>query len=181
VTTPRLWAAAIAAVLLVAGAIVLWWPGANGRSVTDTDTMPRAASPVPADPADDYLAFTDTLRTSPPAGTEVIVEGLRKLAAALGTVQTVEPDVPIDLRIVAEHVVLNADAVETTGVVRTSLLAVAASLERDGSGAAGLREAVDAIDPELPLTRQHDRVLDVLIRAADRIRPEKQQGGAESL
>lgn len=170
----------IAGTLLVAGAVLLWWTGANGPDGADTDTASRAAPPPAADPADDYLAFADALRTSPPAGTELIVEGLRKLAAALGTVESVEPDVPIDLRIVAEHVVLNADSAETTAVVRTSLLAAAESLEGEGSGAAGLREAVETIDPEIPLTGQRDRVIDVLIRAADRIRPENQQEDADA-
>lgn len=171
IVTTRVWTTVIAGVLFVAAAMLLWWPGMRdvrtGSAALDPGQVSQPAKAP--DPVGEYLAFADGLTTSAPRGNEVLVEGLRKLAGALGTLDGVEPDVPIDLRIVAEHILLNPESPETTAVVRSSLVTAAESLDRDRGGAAKLRPTVDAIDAQLPLSRQGERMIQIFKGAAARI------------
>jgi hypothetical protein len=171
VSTARRWTTVTVGVLFLVAAAWLWWPGMRdlGRRNPTADGGEVSQPAAAPDPAREYLAFADGLSTNAPRGDEVLVEGLRKLAGALGTLEGVEPEVPIDLRIVAEHILLNPESAETTAVVRTSLVAAADSLDRDRGGASELRPAVDAIDPQIPLSRQRDRMIQMFVAAAARI------------
>ena len=166
------WPIFITIALLTAGAIVFWWAASErerGEDAAAAQDVVREPD-TPRDPVQDYVAFAATLANIPPAeAAESVAEGLRKLAGALGTLDVVDADVPIDLRIVAEHMFLNPDSPGTTEAVRHNLLSVAEGLARRDGDASELRKVAEAIDARVPLSRQQDRVVEFLVRAADAI------------
>src|SRR5688572_24774389 len=126
---PRwIWAALAAAIV---AAMVGWWaligPG-GGRS----DEADRTADAVsrPADPVQEYLQFAAAPGAPPqPWSAEVIAEGLRALAGALGTLGIGGPDLQVDLRVSAEHLLLNPGAPATTTGVHESLRRAAEAID----------------------------------------------------
>ena len=167
-TGQRFWPLIVGLTLLLAGAAALWWAGSREPTI-----VPRAGEAVtptePGDPVEEYVAFGDHLRTDPELTDAAIVDGLRKLARALAGAET-PADVAIDLRIVAEHIVLNPDAVETTEVVRRSLLAAADALDERNGDAQLVRPLAASIDVRIPLTHQRDRLSQFFVGSADRLR-----------
>jgi hypothetical protein len=131
-----------------------------------TSTTGTAASAV-----HDYVQFAEGLGDGrigksalEPAA---IAEGLRKLAVVLGALQLGDPDLPVDLRITAEHVLLNPASPATTAAVRAGLLRVAAAIgmERQDT-AASLIQAAEAIDGAAPLVSQQAPVRQFLRQSA---------------
>jgi hypothetical protein len=151
----RFWPTIAGAAVLIVGATLLWWAGFNRQ--------PAAAAPGDAppfaidDPAAAYVGFARGLADGP-ADLDRLVEGLRKLAGAIGAREGTPPQVAVDLRVAAEHVVLNPEAAGTTDAVRASLVAAAAALERDGTGPSPLRTVAESIDRATPLAKQQDQL-----------------------
>ena len=154
----RVWLAIAAVAVLAAGAWMF-------SPAEPEDVAPEAAI---QDPVAEYLAFVAGLEggnSVVPADAHVIVDGLRRLAGALGVLEIGSSELPIDLRIAAEHVVLNPGDAGTADAVRAGLIAAA-----DGLDDAAAREAAEAIDPRTPVSQQQERVTAFFQRAADVIR-----------
>ena len=131
---------------------------ACGRSAPDEtadtpDTAGAAAAPVA-----DYVEFARTVGEDAGAGSaeQSIAEGLRRLAGALGALGLVSSDVAIDLRISAEHVVLNPSSTDNVETIRAALIAAADAIaEREGT-AANLRSIAEKISTSEPLAMQQN-------------------------
>ena len=122
------WAAIVGSIVLIAAATLLWRPDVGQRSaaVAPVDgSRPRTT----ADPAADYQAFASRV-AGESADVEAVVEGLRRLAGAVGALEGTPPEVAVDLRVAAEHLLLNPEAMGTTEAVRNSLAAAADTLDR---------------------------------------------------
>lgn len=161
-------AAIVGGIVLIGAATLLWWAGADQRSA---DVAPVGGSQprTTVEPAADYQAFAGRLAGAS-ADVELVVEGLRRLAGALGALEGTPPEVAVDLRVAAEHLLLNPDALGTTEAVRDSLVAAAATLDRQGTGASPLRGLAESIDRETPLAKQQDQLLRYFVLAAERLR-----------
>lgn len=110
-------------------------------------------------PIHDYLRFASAVGDRPIQESTVdpdyIVEGLRKLAGALGTLNLGSPDLHVDLRVAAEHLLLNPASTATTAVVRDGLISAAAAIEpQHGNREVTLRRLAESITPERPLLDQ---------------------------
>lgn len=155
-------------VVLVAAALARW-ALSDGGSGTGGRTNAEARQPSAAaeEAIEAYGTFAERLQTGQPApGPDVVVEGLRRLAAALDALDVGGAELPVDLRVAAEHVVLNPDAPATTKLVRDRMVAAATALDRLREGDNDLRPAAEAIDPAIPLEQQIDRVTRFLVQAA---------------
>jgi hypothetical protein len=124
---------------------------------TDSETAGGAAENGGATttPIQDYLQFAATLGNRPieASGTnpETVVEGVRTLAGALGTLELGGADLQIDLRVAAEHILLNPAATANTAVLRDALMAAADALEPQHGN---LRRLAESIRPDRPLLEQ---------------------------
>lgn len=166
---------ALLAVIAVAVVTLVPWPAT--RQPAAPAPAPDAAASGAPEPLSDYLDFAGRMGERPGAADDAfVIEGLRKLAGALGAVGVENPTLPSDLRIAAEHVVLNADDAETTALVRDHFVAVAAALERHDRERA-LRPAADAVQPGQPISTQRERVAEFFRRAADALRRARPQAG----
>jgi hypothetical protein len=96
-----------------------------------------------------------------------LAEGLRKLAAALAALNVGGPDLPIDLRVGAEHVLLNPASTEITAMIRDDLIAAAQAVERATETDTALRGAAESIETDRPLIEQQGTVLQFFRQAAD--------------
>ena len=156
---------------LVSVAAVFW----SGACVNHREEEPTAAaasdagSPPAArpSPVEEYIQFVATAGDPRPSlSDDQMAEGLRKLAGALGTLNAATPDLLIDLRVGAEHIVLNPASTETTAVIRDALVAAAGSMERTETDGP-LRRAAESITTDRPLIEQHGTVFQFFQRAAD--------------
>lgn len=152
----------VVAAAVVVGAIWFSMRGPGGDAGAD------AAAPV-ISPVADYLAFVDGLAATGDTD-ELALDGLRKLAGALGTLKVGGADLPVDLRIVAEHIAINPQSVETTAAVRPSLVAVAVALDGQVSEGSELQQAASAVDAGMSLAQQREALIAFFTRAADGIR-----------
>ena len=107
-------------------------------------------------PLQDYVQFAGTAETR---GADVdqayIADGLRKLAGALGTLNLGSPDLQVDLRVAAEHVLLNPISTATTEIVRNGLMSTAEAIDpgrQDGGDT--LRRLAESVRPDGPLLDQ---------------------------
>ena len=134
--------------------------GANADGVASTTGTPASA-------VDDYTEFAETLGTRPSEDLTAIAEGLRRLAGALAALQLGSPELPIDLRVIAEHVLLSPASPATADAVRTLLIKTAAATgEQQPNDGAALRQAAEAISATAPLTSQQPTVHEFLRRSA---------------
>jgi hypothetical protein len=163
----RLWPTIVGALLLTGAATMLWWLGLREESAVVVSGSTSDVRPAEG-PVADYLRFASAVDTVP-ANTGMIVDGLRKLAGALGTLGA-PPGVAVDLRVAAEHVLLNPDAPGTTAAVRDSLVAAADGLTDGGTDAPVLGSLADSIDPRTPVGKQRDVLGRFFVRAAEILR-----------
>ena len=162
------WAAIVGSIVLIGVATVLWRADVGQRSaaVAPVDgSRPRTT----ADPAADYQAFASRV-AGESADVEAVVEGLRRLAGAVGALEGTPPEVAVDLRVAAEHLLLNPEAMGTTEAVRNSLAAAADTLDRPGAGASPLRVLAESIDRDTPLAKQQDQLRRYFVLAAESLR-----------
>jgi len=121
-------------------------------------------------PVEDYLRFAgagDSPMPEPDAVPEYIAAGLRKLAGALGALTLGSHDLQVDLRVAAEHLLLNPASTATTTVVRRGLISAAAAMQPSGgSNHVDLRRIAQSIEPDRPLLDQRAAVRDFFRESA---------------
>ena len=164
---PR-WSWLVILVVISLAIAALFWAVAR---VGDTDDDAVAVG-VPADndgansetisPVQDYLQFAgaagDRQVRDSDADPDNIVEGLRKLAGALGTLNLGSPDLQVDLRVAAEHLLLDSASTATTAVVRNSLILAADAIEAERQNEVNLRRLAESIRRDRPLLDQQAAV-----------------------
>jgi hypothetical protein len=124
---------------------------------------------------EEYVQFAATAGDPQSGADDVqLAEGLRKLAGALATLNVGGPDLPIDLRVGAEHVLLNPASTETTAMVRDDLVAAAQALTGTDTDRA-LREAAQSIRPDRPFAEQREEVFQFFRRAGDAVQRQAAQ------
>jgi hypothetical protein len=137
--------------------------GAGIQAGTDA----AAAEGDAASPVQEYLRFAGSFEAGAIQGARAdaapIAEGLRKLAGALATLNLGNLDLHIDLRIAAEHLLLNPASPATTAVVREALISAAAVLDAQPSRAGQL---ATSISPDRPLADQQMTIGDFFRAAA---------------
>jgi hypothetical protein len=168
----RAWIAVAAVILAV---IVVWGAAGCGRGGLNSDAgSQRGDIGAAADPVQDYLQFTVALEESeaPVSAVDLsfVVEGLRRLAGALGTLTPGSPDLQVDLRVAAEHVLLSPESPATSAAVREGLLKAADAVERGDGEHVALHNVAGAIDPRQPLLEQQATVRTFFREAAIAIR-----------
>jgi hypothetical protein len=108
-------------------------------------------------------ALEDRRGEDPDVAAMTIAEGLRRLAGALATLRVGSPDLAIDLRVTAEHVVLNPSSPAASEALRKAFIATAAAIgERQPNAVAGLQQAADAVTGTAPITSQQPMVHEFL-------------------
>lgn len=142
--------------------------GADEPAASDVTT---ASGSETNSPLQDYLQFAGTADTrGADVDQEYMADGLRKLAGALGTLNLGSPDLQVDLRVVAEHVLLNPASTATTEIVRNGLLSAAEAIEpgrQDGEDA--LRRLAESVRPDGPLFDQRLTVHEFFQESANAI------------
>jgi hypothetical protein len=124
----------IVAAILCAIAVSVSGTGCAGDVDDDPSAtaVPSTAAQAADTPVQDFIEFAgvvDSRRQGSNADPQYIVEGLRKLAGALGTLGLGTPDLQVDLRVAAEHLLLSPMSPATTVVVRDGLIAAAAAIQ----------------------------------------------------
>lgn len=164
---PRwLWTVIFAGVLFAIAAV--FWTveraGNNDESSSGVDTAAATdgATAIGTEanaPLEDYLQFAGTVGTRGADVTQtLIVDGLRKLAGVLGTLNLGSPELQVDLRVAAEHILLNPASTATTESVRNRLIAAANAIETGRHDADNLRRLAESIRPDVPLLDQQATV-----------------------
>jgi hypothetical protein len=127
-------------------------------------------------PVQDYLRFATTVGERPVQASEpdpqYIAKGLRHLAGALGTLNLGGPDLQVDLRVAAEHLLLNPASTANTGVVRAALISAADALESEQrESEIDLRRLAESIRPDRSLLDQQAAVSQFFRESAKTIQP----------
>lgn len=160
---PRwLWTVIFAAVPLAIAAI--FWTveraGSNFKSSRGVDTAAPidGATAIGTEanaPLEDYLQFAGSVGTrGADANQTLIVDGLRKLAGVLGILNLGSPELQVDLRVAAEHIVLNPASTATTESVRNALISAADAIETGRHDGDNLRQLAESVRLDLPLLDQ---------------------------
>jgi len=142
-----------------------------------SDAEGRGVAPL----VKDYLQVADAAgEASAEFDAQFLADALRKLAAALGTLNLGNLDLQVALRVSAEHVLSNPQSVETTTAVRNSLVSAAEAIEAGGASDSGLRQAAESLQPDRPLPDQVAMVRDFLQRSGPALRRAAgERGGAQ--
>jgi hypothetical protein len=168
-TWPRWWIAAVTTLALLAAAVwLIVSVDRDGEPTAEATSDGASASAGVPSAVEEYTQFAATAgegQTGADAGQ--LAEGLRKLAGALAVLNVGGPELPIDLRVGAEHVLLNPASTETTATIRDDLIAVADAVERATETGAALRGAAESIKTDRPLIEQQGTVLQFFRQAAD--------------
>jgi hypothetical protein len=158
-----------ALVAAVAGGVV--WVQSE-RQRTDEQAVATTGSAAPSAPSvvADYIAFAAAVQVPPGGGAiEPTAEGLRRLAGALGALGIGDPALHIDVRVAAEHLVLNPRSVDNARLVREHLIKVGADLP-PGPDAERVATVARSLDPATPLPDQAERLAAFFHSSADALR-----------
>jgi hypothetical protein len=125
----------------------------------EVETSPAAEAPGAApivEPVQDLATFAGSMPAEGPIEPEVIAGALRRLAGAAGSASAVPLALTVDLRVYAEHVLLDPESIEVTAAVRETLIRVADTVAETtpGPDAAALQAAATSISARQPLTTQ---------------------------
>jgi hypothetical protein len=120
---------------------------------------------------EDYSQYVDGLESPIEDSTVAlgdVAEGLRRLAGALAVLGLGNGDLPIDLRVTAEHVLLNSNSAVAAPTLRAVLIETADAIgaERRDS-APSLRRSAAAVNPNQPIAGQVTTVQQFLRLSAD--------------
>jgi hypothetical protein len=120
---------------------------------------------------EDYSQYVDGLE-SPIEGSTValgdVAEGLRRLAGALAVLGLGSDDLPIDLRVTAEHILLSSESAATAPPVRAVLIEAADTIGAERRDIApSLRRSAAAVNPNQPIAGQVTTVQQFLRLSAD--------------
>lgn len=169
----RRWSwAVILAGTLSAIAAIFWAVEHSGDDQHGTSVaVPADNDGASSTPVQDYLRFAaaagDPQIQESEVDPEYVVEGLRKLAGALGTLNLGSPDLQVDLRVAAEHLLLNPASTATSAVVRDRLISAADAIEPElGNGEVNLRRLAESIRPDTPLLDQQTAVYEFFRESA---------------
>jgi hypothetical protein len=153
----RRWWLAILVVSL-ATAAVFWIAVGRGEEDDDTAIADVAAGNDTTSPVEEYVQFAGTAgerpQASSPADPEYVIEGLRKLAGALGSLGIGGPDLQVDLRAAAEHVVLNPESTATAAVVRSRLVAAATAIDAERQNETALQPLAESLRADRTILEQ---------------------------
>ena len=160
----------VALLCAAAAAGVLWMQSerqhAGARDVPTTDV--GAARGAPA--ATEYAAFAAALQVLPGKdATGPLAEGLRHLAGTLAALGIGDTALHIDLRVAAEHLLLNPGSVANARLVREHLIAVGEALP-PGPDRERISSAAQSLDPATPLPDQAQRMEAFFRASADAVR-----------
>jgi hypothetical protein len=162
-------------------------PGDNagGDSSANPDLV-ASTTGTAASAVYEYVQFTDTLDARPGEDPSIaamtIAEGLRRLAGALATLHLGSPDLAIDLRVTAEHVLLNPSSPATSETARKALIATATAIgERQPNAAAALQQSAEAVTAVAPLTTQQSTTYEFLRRSAHALAALADDGAGRAL
>lgn len=174
------WVAIVIAALLVAAVFLAVErdDGNNSRPEDEGSAALAPASGVNA-PVQAYVQFAGAAGTeTADVDHEFMADGLRTLAGAMGTLNLGSVDLHIDLRVAAEHILLNPASSATTEVVRNGLIAAAAAIEaeRQDDGEDDLTPLAQSLQADVPLIDQRTTVQMFFRRSAVAI--ERIAGGA---
>jgi hypothetical protein len=152
--TNRRWWAVILTVTVSAITASFWAIERLTGDATDVGTAgTQADDGATATPVEDYIRFATSVVDQPiqesGSAAETVGEGLRKLAGALGTLELGGPEIQIDLRVAAEHILLNPAATANTDVVRDALISAAETLAPERSELRRLAESISVDRPVL--------------------------------
>jgi hypothetical protein len=99
---------------------------------------------------------------------QFIADGLRALAGALATIGLAPGGLDVDLRVAAEHVLLDPSSLANAKITRDHLVAVADTFGAQGlDNGASLRRLAEAVTPDQPLPAQTTTIADFLRATAD--------------
>lgn len=167
---PRSWMAAALTLVIAAmfGSAACMNDREQGPIAADDNRSPAAGLPSPVE---GFIEFAATAG-DPQSGLsdDQMAEGLRKLAGALGALNAAQPDLLVDLRVAAEHILLNPASIQTAALIQKTLVAATDAIERGGERDPALRGAAESVRPDRPLIEQRVAVLSFFQRAADAIR-----------
>ena len=158
---------AVVAAFLIAIAAMFWAFGRlrNGDSeASEASTTESSGATGAASPVADYLLFIDAV-----GGVDdqtLIVEGLRKLAGAVGYLNLGTLDVQVRLRVAAEHILLNPGSTSTTEAVRNALISAAEAIEMGGNSDEDLRRLAASLQLDRPVTKQQETMVTFFRKAA---------------
>ena len=162
--SPRWSRTVIFAVLLLAITATFWAverAGNNDERSGGVDTAAAAGGETTSgdetkSPLQEYLQFAGAAGSrGADVDQEYIVDGLRKLAGALGTLNLGSPDLQVDLRVAAEHILLNPASTATTEIVRNGLISAAEAIETGRpDGGDDLRRLAESVRPYGPFLDQ---------------------------
>jgi hypothetical protein len=169
----RSWPVILAIVMAVAAAFCA--PAREADNDDDTAAVAVPAEGEATSPVQDYLQFAgtggDQLHPAADADPRYIVEGLRKLAGALGTLHLGSPDLQVDLRVAAEHVLLNPTSTAITPLVRNDLIAAADAIEAERRTGVKLRSLAESIQRDTPLLDQQGALRDFFRESGKVLQP----------
>ena len=158
------WRTAFAVSLLAAAAMSC---GSNGPSSGDSAGGNDGGTASAMSPATDFVRFAESDFSGEDA--DYVAEGLRGLAGALGTLNVGTEELTVDLRVAAEHVLLQPTTEETTATVIAGLLSVARALDAAQETGPGLLPLAEALRPDVPLPDQVTQVREFFQRCAQAI------------
>ena len=142
----------IAALIL---ASIPLFPACQDAGESDTSSGDQTASGETTPLVRDYVELTDAaVAETTVIDEKFLADALRKLAAALGTLNLADVELQVALRVAAEHVLTNPQPVGTTAAVRNSLISAAEAIEAGGNGDGGLRRSAESLRADLPLADQ---------------------------
>jgi hypothetical protein len=133
-------------------------PGRAGEKARATDVAAGSGRET-ISAVEEYLRMAGIADT-PDAGLnqEHMADGLRRLAGALGTLNLGAPALQVDLRVAAEHILLNPSSPATTESMRSRPVAAAEAIQTAADGDDSLRRLAESVRPGVPLLDQRATV-----------------------
>ena len=147
----------------------------RARAVDQPDDRHAAvAADTTAVPIHEYLRFAATIVDRQSAQPDMIGQylayGLRKLAGAMGALKVGRPELSVDLRIAAEHILLNPESTANTNTTRSLLIEASAAIAQSAATShSQLRQSAEAIKVDTPLPSQRPVVDHFFRESADAI------------
>lgn len=143
----------------------------GGPSEATSDEDPSSTAAGSTDPVQQFAVFAANTREAPDDArfeAAQTAEGLRRLAGAMGALGVASPELMVNLRVAAEHVLLNPTSPEVSASVRQVLTSAAAVMPAaQPSNGTTVQQAAENIQPDTPLTEQPAAVRTFFQEAAD--------------
>jgi hypothetical protein len=128
----------------------------NGPSSGESASGGAGETASATSPAENFVRFAESDFADGDA--DYVAEGLRRLAGALGALNVGTPELAVDLRVAAEHVLLSPTSAATTAPVRSGLVSAARALDVAQETGSSLESLAESIRSDVPLPDQMARV-----------------------